>query len=195
MSGRPGERSALVIGSGVIGTSCAYFLMRAGWQVTLIDRGALASGSSHANCGLICPSHVLPLAEPGMVGKGLRSLLRPNSPLAIKARLDPSLWMWLLRFARRCNRRDMIESGRGIQPLLKSSLALYRELVATELPDCEFESRGLLFAYKSRAEMDAYSESDALMSSEFGCAARRCDGAELVELEPALKPGLAGGWY
>ena len=67
MSAPSAHRSAVVIGSGVIGTACAYYLMRAGWQVSLIDRGEFASGSSHANCGFICPSHVLPLAEPGMV--------------------------------------------------------------------------------------------------------------------------------
>ena len=108
----------IVIGGGVIGTACAYFLMRAGWQVTLIERGQVGRGSSHGNCGLVCPSHVLPLAEPGMVAKGLKSLFQRNSPFAIKPRLDPALWSWLLHFAARCNERDMIEAGRGIQPLL-----------------------------------------------------------------------------
>ncbi len=195
MSARPAERSALVIGSGVIGTSCAYYLMRDGWQVTLIDRGAFARGSSHANCGFICPSHVLPLAEPGMVGMALKSLLQPNSPFSIKPRLDPALWSWLLHFARRCNQRDMIAAGRAIQPLLLSSRALYPELIEREALDCEFESRGMLFAYRSPREMEAYAGTDRLMSEVFACPARRLDAAELLELEPALQPGLAGGWY
>ncbi len=85
-----------------------------------------------------------------MVGKVLKSLFQRNSPFAIKPRLDPALWSWLLHFAARCNERDMIEAGRGIQPLLLSSLALYRELIERESLDCEFESRGLLFAYRSK---------------------------------------------
>jgi D-amino-acid dehydrogenase len=190
-----GPGSAVVVGSGVIGTACAYYLMRSGWKVTLIDRGALAGGSSHANCGFVCPSHVLPLAEPGMVGQALRSLLKRNSPFAIKPRLDPALWSWLLRFARRCNERDMIEAGRGIQPLLLSSLDLYRGLVESEALDCEFEERGMLFAYRSKAQMEAYAATDRLMSESFECPARRLDPDELLELEPALNPGLAGGWY
>jgi D-amino-acid dehydrogenase len=169
--------------------------MRSGWKVTMIDRGAPASGSSHANCGFICPSHVLPLAEPGMVGQALRSLLRRNSPFAIKPRLDPALWAWLLRFALRCNERDMIEGGRGIQPLLLSSLELYRELVRGEALDCEFEERGMLFAYRAKEALEAYSATDRLMTEAFHCQARRLDPDELVALEPALKPGLAGGWY
>jgi D-amino-acid dehydrogenase len=192
----PGSRgSAVVVGSGVIGTACAYYLMRSGWKVGLIDRGALAGGSSHANCGFVCPSHVLPLAEPGMVGKALKSLLRRDSPFSIKPRLDPVLWSWLLHFARRCNERDMVEAGRGIQPLLLSSLELYRGLVADEALDCEFEERGMLFAYRAKGEMESYAATDRLMTEVFHCPARRLDADELVALEPALKPGLAGGWY
>jgi D-amino-acid dehydrogenase len=185
----------MVIGGGVIGTACAYFLMRSGWRVTLLERGQVGHGSSHGNCGLVCPSHVLPLAEPGMVAKGIKSLFQRNSPFAIKPRLDPALWSWLLHFAARCNDRDMIEAGHGIQPLLLSSMALYHELVDRQALDCEFETRGLLFAYRSREAMREYAATNQLMSESFQCPAREYDGDAVVELEPALRPGLAGGWY
>jgi len=190
-----GARPVIVIGGGVIGAACAYFLMRAGRPVTLIERGAFGRGSSHGNCGLVCPSHILPLAEPGMVSKGIKSLFKRNSPFAIKPRFDPALWSWLLKFAGRCNERDMIAAGCGIQPLLQSSLLLYRELIERESLDCEFESRGLLLAYRSKKAMDAYAATDRLMSESFHCPARRYDGDAVSELEPALRAGLAGGWY
>jgi D-amino-acid dehydrogenase len=101
------SRHAVIIGGGVIGTACAYFLMRSGWKVTIVEKGAHGSGSSSGNCGLVCPSHVLPMAEPGMVAKGLAALLQKNSPLAIKFRMDPALWSWLVHFALRCNHRDI----------------------------------------------------------------------------------------
>lgn len=189
------SRKAVVIGGGVIGLASAHYLMRDGWQVTLVDRAGIGSGSSHGNCGFICPSHILPLAEPGMVLKGIKSLFTPNSPFAIKPRLDPALWSWLLHFAARCNERDMIAAGRGIQALLASSLPLYRELIEHERLDCEFESRGMLFAYRWQHEMDAYAATDRLMTDSFACPSRRLDASELVALEPALRPGLAGGWY
>lgn len=187
-------RRAIVIGGGVIGTACAHFLTRDGWKVTVIDRGAFASGSSHGNCGFICTSHVLPLAEPGMVGKALKSLFERNSPFKVRPRLDPALWSWLLHFAARCNERDMIAAGRGIQPLLLSSLALFRELIEGEPLDCEFETRGMLFAYRSKHEMEEYAATNELMTEKFHCPAERLDGKVLVALEPALKPGLAGAW-
>ncbi len=189
------ERHVVVVGGGVIGTSCAYFLMRSGWRVTLIDRARIGRGSSHGNCGLVCPSHILPLAEPGMVAKGVKSLFERNSPFAIKPRFDPALWSWLMHFAARCNLRDMIAAGHAIQPLLLSSLALYEDLIERESLDCEFETRGLLFAYRSREQMDSYAATDSLLGKSFHCVAERYDGAAVTELEPALRTGLAGGWF
>ena len=57
----------VVVGGGVIGAACAYYLSRAGWSVTVLDRGDFGKGCSHGNCGFVCPSHVLPLAVPGAV--------------------------------------------------------------------------------------------------------------------------------
>src|SRR5262249_32574058 len=169
MTASAGAGNVIVIGGGVIGTACAYFLMRAGRRVTIIERGLFGRGSSHGNCGLVCPSHILPLAEPGMVGTGIKSLFHRNSPFAIKPRFDPALWSWLRRFASRCNERDMITAGRAIQPLLDSSLSLYRELVSRESLECEFESHGLLLAYRSRQAMEAYSATDRMLGESFGC--------------------------
>jgi len=187
--------NVVVVGGGVIGTACAYYLTKAGFHATIVERGKVGGGSSGGNCGLVCPSHVLPLAEPGAVGRTLKVLLKKNSPMAIKARLDPALWGWLLRFARRCNTRDMMAAGVGIQALLESSLHLYKELVEVEKLDCEWEVQGLLFVHKAKASMDAYAATNDLLHDKFKCPAKRLDGDELTAFEPALSPGLAGGWY
>jgi D-amino-acid dehydrogenase len=190
-----GRGKAIVIGCGVIGTACAHYLSRSGWTVEMIDRGLFGRGCSHANCGYVCPSHVLPLAAPGAIGPALKSLFRKNSPFRIKPRFDPALWSWLHRFALRCNRRDMLESGRAIQAILQSSRALYQELFQTEPLDAEWETHGLMFVFLSSAAMEHYAETDHLLREEFGVGAKRYDAAALLELEPALKPGLAGGWH
>lgn len=189
------SRRVVVIGSGVIGTACAHYLVKSGWSVTVIDRGALGRGSSHANCGLICPSDVLPLAGPGVIAMALRSMLKANSPFAIRPRLSPALWSWLIGFARRCNARDQRASGRAIQPLLKSSIELYPRLVEQEGLDCEWDQRGLLYVYRERAAFEGFAATDRLLTEAFQCPARRLESEELHGFEPALKPGLAGGWY
>jgi D-amino-acid dehydrogenase len=189
------NRRVVVVGGGLIGTASAYFLARDGWKVTLVERGVIGGGSSGSNCGLVCPSHVLPLAEPGMVREGLKALFRRNAPLKVKPRFDPALWAWFLQFARRCNERDMLAAARGIQPLLESSLELFRTMVEHDGVECEWERNGLLFAYASPAALDAYAPTDRILRESFHCPARRLDGAEAVALEPALREGLAGAWY
>ena len=157
------SQRVIVIGGGVIGTACAYYLNQAGWEVTIVEQQQFASGASHANCGFVCPSHVLPLAGPGVIGKTLKAMLSPNSPFSIKPRFDPALWSWLLQFARRCNERDMLAAGRTIQELLNTSRRLYDELFATESLDAEWQTRGLLFAFQSQAAMEHYSHTDHLL--------------------------------
>ena len=189
-----GGGRVVVAGSGVIGTACAYYLARAGWTVTLLDQGDFGRGCSHGNCGFVCPSHVLPLAAPGAVRGALKALLNPNGPLTIRPRLDYSLWSWLARFARRCNAGDMLAAGKGIQALLNSSRELYPQLLDEERIDCEWEARGLLFVFQSRAAMEHYADTDRLLRDHFGVSAWRFDAEAVTQREPALKPGLAGGW-
>jgi D-amino-acid dehydrogenase len=88
-------RTVVVVGSGVIGSACAYYLSTLGWRVTIAERSTFGSGCSHGNCGFVVPSHVLPLAEPGAVRTALRGLLVREARLVIKPRLDPGLWWWL----------------------------------------------------------------------------------------------------
>jgi D-amino-acid dehydrogenase len=189
-----GSGRVIVVGAGVIGTACAYYLARSGWKVTIVDRGAFGRGCSHGNCGLVVPSHVLPLAAPGATLMALKSLFTPNAPFAIKPRFDLGLWSWLYRFWRRCNTRDMMEAARAIQALLNSSRRLYDEFIQSERIECEWEARGLLFVFRSRKALEHYAPTEKLLRESFDLPARYFDAAALVEFEPALKPGLAGGW-
>lgn len=184
----------IVVGGGVVGAACAYYLTRSGRAVEILDRGEFGRGCSHGNCGFVCPSHVLPLAQPGAVWRILWAILHKGAPFFVKPRLDPALWSWLLAFARRCNVGDMMQSARSIQALLNSSRALYDELLCEEHFDCEWQSCGLLFVFRSRPAMEQYAETDRLLRQSFNVSAERFDGDALVALEPALKPGLAGGW-
>jgi len=184
----------VVVGGGVIGAACAYYLALAGRTVTLIDSGAFGRGCSHANCGYVCPSHILPLAGPGVIGSTLKTLFKRNSPLKVRWRLDPAMWSWFWQFARRCNARDAVAGGHAIQPLLDSSRTLYDELFQGTLTDCEWDPLGLLFVFLTSSAMEHYAETDRLLRCEFGLGANRIEPGELASLEPALKPTLGGAW-
>jgi D-amino-acid dehydrogenase len=163
--------------------------------VTLIDQGQFGRGCSHGNCGLICPSHVLPLAGPGAICGALKTLFARNTPLKVRWRVDWPMWTWFWKFARRCNQHDMLAAGHAMQSMLVSSRTLYDELLQTTLNDVEWEPRGLLFVFRTPAAMDHFAETDRLLRSEFDLGATRYDGAALMEFEPALKPEIAGAWH
>ena len=185
----------IVIGGGVVGACSAYYLAAAGHRVTILDRGIFGRGASHANCGYVCPSHVLPFAAPGAVWSTLKTLFQRNSPLKVRARTVLGDLGWFLGFQRRCNQRDMLAAGHAIQSLLRSSRTLFEELIATEQLDCEWEKKGLLFVFRTQKAFDHYSHTDELLHERFNMGAKRLDAGELLQLEPALLPGNAGGYH
>ncbi|MEM1356307.1 MAG: FAD-dependent oxidoreductase [Planctomycetota bacterium] len=189
------ERHVLIVGAGIIGTCSAYYLRKQGWEVTMIDPNRCGSQCSHGNCGLISPSHALPLAVPGAVAKTLPMMLKKSAPLHVKPRFDPDLWGWLLKFAMRCKEAPMLEAAAGRHALLQSSLSAYHDMIQAEGIDCEWEDRGALFVYQTPSGMDSYIKTDKWLQ-QFGLGAERLNGEQLVEKEPALKPGVAAGaWF
>jgi D-amino-acid dehydrogenase len=184
----------VVVGGGVVGAACAYHLAKAGRAVTIVDRAGFGEGCSHANCGYVSPSHVLPLAVPGALWSTFKTMLSRNSPVKVRpgtVLLNPG---WFLGFARRCTERHMLAAGAAIRGLLGSSRRLYDDLLRDERIECEWESKGLLFVFRTAAAMDHYAETDQLLRDRFDTPARRLDGSQLAAMEPSLKPGLAGAW-
>lgn len=189
------EQDVVIVGAGIIGIACAHYLSKAGLRVTVIDQGSVAGGCSHGNCGYICPSHVLPLTEPGAIATAIRSLLNPRAPFRVKPRLSPALWNWMWQFARRCNHRQMLTAGRHLKAILDSSMHEYRRLVAEESLECEWKENGLLYVLQTERGMQAFARTDRLLTDEFGVTARRIEGEQLPGFDPALKPGLAGAFH
>jgi D-amino-acid dehydrogenase len=184
----------LILGGGVIGLASAYYLLQAGRSVTVLEQNSVGSGSSHGNCGTLTPSHAMPLATPGVIGDGLRWLLKADAPLRIKPTLDPALLRWLLGFAGRCNWKDFEHALRAKAPLLMRSRALIEELVQRERLDCEFAALGTFSVYRDAAGFEharALNERVAAV----GIAVETLDGAAMEAREPALKPGVAGALF
>lgn len=189
-----GETRVAVIGGGIVGASCAYYLHRSGYRVTLLDRGAFGQGCSHGNCGYVCPSHVLPLTEPGAPLHALKSLFQSNAPFYVRPRLDLRLAAWFLHFTRRCNARDMLSAADALHTLLTLSMREYREWMTSPSLACEWKDRGLLFVFSSKHEFDAYAKTNEMLSQRYGISAHRLDRDTLLQSEPALKESLAGAW-
>ncbi|HEY3391779.1 MAG TPA: FAD-dependent oxidoreductase [Lacipirellulaceae bacterium] len=189
------NKSAIVIGGGVIGCASAYYLRQQGWDVRILEAKQIGRGCSHGNCGFICPSHVLPLAVPGAVWPVMRRMFRRDSAIYVKPRWDPALWRWFMRFALGCRERHVMGRAAARHALLASSMKLYRQLIADEPLDVEWDNRGLLLLFKSPHEFDAHERIAALLRNEFGVVAAPYDSKQLTALEPALRSGPAGGWH
>jgi D-amino-acid dehydrogenase len=191
---RPSESTVVIIGGGVIGLSCAHYLHEAGFKVTVIDQNKMGSGSSYANCGYICPSHVLPLAEPGMVKTGLKSLLQPGAAFKIKPQLRFSLYKWLYRFSMRCNTKQMLESGNHLQAILNDSKKAYSDLFDKHPINAQWKTNGLFYVLKTSKGIDEFARSDNILEQNFGLKADYIDGCDLSNFDPSLKENLAGGF-
>ena len=107
----------MVLGSGVIGVSTAYYLAKSGQQVTVVDRqNGPALETSYANAGEVSPGYAAPWAAPGIPLKALKWLFMKHRPLVIWPRLDPGMWAWGLRMLRNCTAsRYELNKGRMLR--------------------------------------------------------------------------------
>jgi D-amino-acid dehydrogenase len=142
------EKKVVIIGGGIIGLSCAYYLSRDGHQVVLVDRGKIDSGCSFGNAGMIVPSHVIPLAAPGMIAQGMRWMLNSKSPFYVKPRLNKELISWGKNFYRSANEKHVERSIPALRDLSLLSKRLYQDL-AKQSADIAYEEKGLLMLFQS----------------------------------------------
>lgn len=192
MTARPTD--VLVVGGGVVGLAAACELAGRGRSVRLLERRAIGSGSSWANCGLVVPSHAVPLPLPGVARHALADLLRPDAPFRIRPRLDPALWGWLWRFLRSATRVKAARAAAVRGRLLRHSSARLAEWIEREKLDCAWQRAGLLIVYATDAALAASGLAREL-EAEAGVESRALDGRALLEMEPALREGLAGARF
>lgn len=189
------NESIIIVGGGVIGLACAHYLQEAGKMVKIIEEGSLAGACSSGNCGYICPSHVLPLTEPSAIWTAVKSLFNPKAAFRIRPSLRPAFWNWMLQFLLRCHHGQVLKGGRALQPLLESSAREYNSLLENTLSGCDWEKNGLLYVFKNSSELEQFAGIDRFITEQFGIAAQRIGGSDLPEMDPALKPGLAGAFH
>ena len=190
----PTNRNVCIVGGGVIGLACAHYLIEAGYGVTVLDRSTIGAACSHANCGYVCPSHVLPLTVPSAIPMAVKSLWQPRSPFKVKFSLSPDYVSWMLQFGKRCRQKVALAAGHHLKAILDSSLAEYKKLIASQQLDCEWRESGLLHVFETQQALDAFACENDWIESEYQCGAERISAADLPRLDPTLKSDLAGGF-
>lgn len=183
----------VVVGGGVIGLSCAYFLARGDADVVVLERDHLGAGASSGNAGTVSAGHP-PLNGPGRVGAALRQMLDPTSPLYVQPRWDPALWRWLVGFARHCTASHVEHAMRIMAPLGKDALSLFDVLIAEERIQCGYRADGYFDVCRTEKGLEA-ARSEAEIIRRYGYHPETLDGDELRRREPHFTVDLLGGVY
>jgi D-amino-acid dehydrogenase len=187
-------QSVGIIGGGIIGLSSAYYLNKAGFQVTILDQGDFTNGCSYGNAGMIVPSHIIPLASPGMISKGIRWMFNSSSPFYVKPRLNKDLLSWGYQFYKHANPAHVEYAVPALKELSFFSKSMYQQW-AQELPfEFGYRERGLLMLYQNASTGKEEIET-AHRAHQAGIEANVLSLAEVQKLEPDVRVKARGGIY
>jgi D-amino-acid dehydrogenase len=188
--------SVVVCGAGVVGLSCAYYLARDGWNVTVVERNSeTADSCAQGSAGYISPSHVIPLAAPGMVRQGLKWMLSSRSPFYIQPRLDLDLLRWSWRFARSCTREHTERAAPILRDLCLGGRRLFLEWAEKTGGAFDLKQEGLLNLCKTQQMLDHEAHGLAALANRLGVEARVLNARETAALEPGTRLDIVGSVY
>lgn len=178
------NKSVIVVGGGIVGLSTAYFLQKAGHEVTVLDRSDITSGASFVNAGYLTPSHIISLASPGMITQGLKYMFNSSSPFYMKPRLDPDFIRWAWYFKRSSTKAKVDQSMTVIRDINLLSRELYEGIQASnDLGDFQIGQQGLMMVYQTEKARDH--EMEVLeKAAKMGLVGKHLSKDELKKMEP-----------
>jgi D-amino-acid dehydrogenase len=185
----------IVVGGGLVGLHCAYFLRRAGAEVIVLERHRVGSGASRGNAGEICPGEVEPLPAPGLVRDAIGNLFRRDSAFFVEPRTAPFVAGFLLRMARHCTGSAHERGLSAMAQLGRRTLELYDDL-AREGIAVGMGADGYLKCSSSLEAAQAVRDEMARMADR-GLAQEPgplLGPDELAEVEPALSEHARAGF-
>jgi D-amino-acid dehydrogenase len=185
----------VVVGGGVVGLCCAYELMRAGADVTVVERDHCGRAASLGNAGWVVPSLSAPMPAPGVTAQALKMIFKSDSPLRLRPRLDPDFLRWCWRFWRNSSQ---VRYEAGLKALIKlnePTIELYKELRASGI-EFEIHESGLLIATLSEETLEEYAELlENVQAAGYAGEVELLRKEELLEVEPALSAAVVGAVY
>src|SRR5690606_22019727 len=176
----------LVLGSGVIGVASAWYLARAGFEVTVVDREpGPARGASFANAGQISPGYASPWAAPGVPLKAIKWLFQEHAPLAIRLTSDPAQYRWLWQMLRNCTAGRYAVNKERMVRLAEYSRDCMDELARETGLSWEGRKLGTTQLFRTQAQLDAAARDIAVLE-QAGVPYEVLDRAGIARVEPAL---------
>lgn len=187
------SKRIVVVGAGVVGLCTAYYSALEGHEVVVVEREEERhEGCSYGNAGLIVPSHIVPLASPGMIGQALRWMWNPESPFYIKPRLDLGLLGWAWKFYRAATPRRVQAAAPVIRDLNLASRALFDELAAKSRDAFGLVRKGVLLLCNTQQGLDEEAHT-AVQARRLGLDVQVLSRSEVRSREPGLEMNIVGG--
>ncbi|MDH4610132.1 D-amino acid dehydrogenase [Pseudomonas sp. BN102] len=185
----------MVLGSGVIGTTSAYYLAQAGFEVVVVDRqNAVAMETSFANAGQVSPGYASPWAAPGVPLKAVKWMLQQHAPLAIRTTSDIDQYLWMTQMLRNCTAARYAVNKERMVRLSEYSRDCLDELRAETGISYEGRALGTTQLFRTQAQVDAAAKDIAVLERS-GVPYELLDRDGVARVEPALanvKHKLAG---
>jgi len=184
-------KNVIVIGGGVIGLSSAFYLQRAGYKVSVLDRDGFTDNCSYGNLGYVCPSHFIPLAAPGIVWQGIKWMFDSRSPFYVQPSLNLSLIDWGLKFMRSATKKNVEDAAIPLKDIAVFSQDEYREWEKIPNFDFAFEHKGMLEIFKTE-KVAHHAASTVETGKKLGLDVELLDAKGLQLLEPHTKIDALG---
>ncbi len=187
-------RHIVIVGGGIMGLSCAYYLAQRDYKITIVDRGTPATENcSFGNAGYVTPSHIVPLAAPGMVMLGLKWMRDPESPFYVRPRLAPDLFSWGWQFYRAGTKAHVQRAAPLLCQLNMASRACFEEW-NEQLQGFDFETNGMMMLCKTQHALDEEAEV-AKLAQSLGLRAEVLNAQQTQERNPHIKLDVQGAVY
>lgn len=185
------SKKIVIIGGGIIGLCSAYYLQKEAHEVIIVDKSDFTSGASYVNAGIITPSHIISLAAPGMITKGIKWMFNSSSPFYVKPRLNYDFLQWSLLFKKSATRQKVADSIPVIRDINLLSRSLYEEMKAEKEFDFFYEHKGLLMLYKTdKAGEEEWEVGQKAI--ECGLKVANLSQEELRKIEPSVASDIKG---
>lgn len=188
------KKDIVIIGGGIIGVCSAYFLWKEGRSVTVVDKGEIGKECSYGNAGYITPSHFVPLSAPGMISKGIKWMMNPESPFYIKPHLDLEFIKWLWKFNSFCTNAHVQNVQETLLDLNLESMKLYNEFSKMSELDFQYSDNGLLMLFNTEKGLDEET-SVVEEANKLGLNAKILSKNDIKEKEPNIDFDIVGGSF
>ncbi|OIQ30069.1 MAG: amino acid dehydrogenase [Bacteroidetes bacterium MedPE-SWsnd-G2] len=188
------QKEVVVIGGGIIGLCSAYYLLKEGHKVTVLEQSDFTKGASFVNAGYITPSHFIPLAAPGMISKGIKWMFDSTSPFYVKPRLNSAFLSWAWNFNKSSTHKKVERAIPVIKDINLLSRALYEEMKeANEFP-FHYDHKGLLMFYKTEKAGEEEWQV-GMRGLKEGLKVENLSFSEAQKLEPNISADVKGAVY